>query len=737
VESAVIARCVLVLLLIATFAAGQIYPRHPDIYDAEPEPAIADERAFFALLDRNHPQLRDTLAAAEAHDWVQAKQAWREHLRSRASPRWLYARDQRDAMLGSLQKRFNAHDKLSAEARQALDRRLTLGGREVVLPAGQMPWLGALPDGSTLHPQSRQILNHLHHWLALGRAIWADKNAEAARDLASQIVSWRELNPMVAKAWLVSKDRPDNPLKFHLFAPDWHHHRSLCVGIRAPNLAELLELVIDSPDVPDEAIYQLTRIMAEHARYLTLLTRVEGFRGGNWQMIETTGLVQLAIMLPEFTESKKWLDTGMDMLAQNMHRDIRDDGWQSELTPMYHGWVLAQYTQTLLLARRNGIEPTWDMQRFERMYDVYVGMAAPDGTMPGIGDARTGNVRTAAATGALLFNRPDLRFLGPERLEERHHWLFGPAAVNRYSAIVPRPPTAGSVLFRDAKYAVLRSGWNRDRDLWALLDISRYAGGHSHADALQVLLHAGTRSLLIDPGVCDYSDPRSVALRTSAYHNVVLLGHDEISARAEPTLLAFETSPVVDLAAGELLHESGVHRRVVLVVRPDPTSDSPTWHAFGYVVILDLIDTAEHCDVRRRFGFPGVELEQSSHSVRTQFEQGINLDLQFSANEESAVSMQQIPTGPLSFVDRPMVERRSGGTGRRVLWAVATPFDEPGGLPVVDAEAGTPWSMRIRIADQQSDQISLDVNDSMMVLSISREGRVAARRTFELPLKHR
>lgn len=734
---AVIARCVLALLLIASFATAQVYPRHQDIYDTEPEPSIDDERAFFALLDADNPQLRATREAAETLDWTRAKKAWREHLRSRASPRWLYAREQRDAMVESLQTHFNARDKLTHDSSRALQRQLTLGGREVTLPQGEMPWIGALPDGSTLHPQSRQILNHLHHWLPLGRAIWADDNAAAAKELSSQIISWRRANPMVAKAWLFSKDRPDNPLKFHLFAPDWRHYRSLCVGIRAPNLAELLELIIDSPDVPDEAIYQLTRIMAEHARYLTLLARVEGFRGGNWQMIEATGLVQLAIMLPEFAESKRWLDTGMDMLAQNMQLDIRDDGWQSELTPMYHGWVLAQYTQTLLLVRRNGIEPLWDMQRFERMYDIYTGMAGPDGTMPGIGDARTGNVRTPAATGALLFRRADLRHLGSDRLEERHLWLFGPEVVEQYNAIEPRTPEIGSVSFGRANYAVMRTGWNRNRDLWAMLDVAPYAGGHSHADALQVLLHAGTRPLLVDPGVCDYSDPRSVSLRTSAYHNIVVLGPDELSARASPTLLAFETSPVADLSAGELVHDSGVHRRVVLLFHPDPTSDASAWLAFGYAVILDLIDTAEPAQVRRRFGFPGVKLERGAHHVRTRFEQGTNLDLQFSAHEESAVSTQQIPTGPSSFVDRPMLERSSEGTGRRVLWAVATPFDDPSRLPVVDAEAGAPWTMRVRFADQQTDQITLDVDETMIIVSVRREGRVGASRSFTLPLKHR
>jgi hypothetical protein len=404
---------------------------------------------------------------------------------------------------------------------------------------------------------------------------------------------------------------------------------------------------------------------------------------------------------------------------------------------MYHGWVLAQYTQTLLLARRNGIEPTWDMTRFERMYDVYVGMAAPDGTMQGIGDARTGNVRTPTATGAMLFDRSDLRFLGPDALEERHLWLFGPDAIERYDAIEPRTPAIGSVLFDRANYAVMRTGWDRDRDLWAMLDVSPWAGGHSHADALQVLLHAGTRPLLIDPGVCDYSDPRSVTLRTSAYHNIVEIGATELSARAAPTLLAFETSPIADFSAGELRHESGVHRRLVLFVHPDPSHPGPAWQAFAYVVILDMIDTPEPRDVRRRFGLPPGDLAHDADSVRTAFEEGVNLSLQFSHGETTSITTQQVPTGPLSFADRPMVERRSAGVGLRALWTVATPFIKPENLPVVETVPGDVLNLQIRFPNAQTDRLSLEMNGLDMVVSIRREGLPNAQQTFVLPAQTR
>ena len=124
---------------------------------------------------------------------------------------------------------------------------------------------------------------------------------------------------------------------------------------------------MDAPQFDAQAKYEMSKSLMEHARYLYQWT--PRFLGGNWQVIEATGVATAGIMLPEAKDAAAWRERGLARLAEHMKADILPDGGHSELTPSYHQWVLQQYANTAQLARVNGIDATGLTARHEKMYE--------------------------------------------------------------------------------------------------------------------------------------------------------------------------------------------------------------------------------------------------------------------------------------------------------------------------------------------------------------------------------
>lgn len=661
----------------ASDAEAAFEPRDRAAFDAYVELPIESDEAMLDLFNASGSEIAKPMRdAIERRDAARLKSAWRDHLKRRISPRAVIGRHEHETLATLIGE--DATAKLIERRDEILAGRYRLGGREEKLTASNGPAGEAFDwHDVTIHPQSRQILNHLHEWVAVGRAYRsvaaldgsATSRTHVERWFDAQVSSWALANPMVEKHWLFVRDDIRQPLKRYALAPNWHHYRSLCVGIRVSNLVEALDLFVDAEDVSDQTIWTLTRLLIEHGRYLDMLLRVEGYRAGNWPIIEATGLLQLAIMLPEVEESARWLTTADQYLREAIDRDVLEDGWQMERTPMYHGWVLSRLAAVWVLAEMNDVELSWDRARLEQMFDVYVGMATPDGWVPGIGDARAGRVRSHAAMGAVFTGRADLRWLGSSTLDEANLRMFGLGAMNRYAELRGVMPRQREHRFEHAGYHVMRSGWDERRDVWAMLDGAAYAGGHSHADAGQVLLWAGSdaggRFLLTDAGMCDYSLKQSTRLRGPEFHNVVDVG-GALSANAKPRLLDIERlegDPESGaIVSGVLIrHELdskrvATHRRVAVLVPPGVGgADSDV-----RMIVVDVIDGPRGVELTRRFGLSPGEAWLESGSLLTGWKSGVNLDLRFSdAIEHAEILTQSIPRDAHLFSDRTMLSLRS------------------------------------------------------------------------------
>lgn len=611
--------------------------------------ALSGEPDFFQSLDLARPDLAEVRAAVNTRDWPQAKVAWARHLADRTTPQWIWSRRDRPAIVRLYDENFGGLARYTNAADRVLARDFNLLGVRQQL-AHKVQWLQGPVEWT-------HVLSRFGYWQDYGRAYWGTEKSIYARDFVDLLEDWIQSNPVPAQ---VSNERGEH-------GSVW---RTLEAGIRGQSWFDAMEFFMDAPEFDPQAKYLMSKSLVEHARYLSAWdTR---FRGGNWQVCEAAGLATVGIMLPEFKEAAGWRQRGLNLLVEHMQHDVEADGMHWELTPGYHTWVMNEFLHVSLLCQKNHLEIPGLMSRHEKMYEVLEKLARPDRTYPPVGDAGTGTASVAETmgVGALLYHRPDFRYLAADRCAEDWVWLFGPEVCQRYAALDSRVPDFTSVLLTNSQYTVMRTGWNPP-DKYLLFDCAPWRGGHSHQDRLQVTVFAG-RDLLVDAGMCSYDEPVSRELRVSAAHNVVMIDGQE-QLQADPKLIAWHSDTAVDFAGGEVTAGGLTHRRSVLFVKPD------------YWVVLDNVEGQGSHEVKRLFHFPLGPAKVVGNAAQTDFPKGTNLRVQSVDGSQLEMQAGQIATSLATVEKAPVAVFTNTGKLPLTLCTLLLPFRDAKDLPIVNS----------------------------------------------------
>ena len=218
----------------------------------------------------------------------------------------------------------------------------------------------------------------------------------------------------------------------------------------------------------------------------------------NHRTFELSALAIVALALPELDERGDLLAFAVAELDRNLAADFRPDGVHREASTHYHMIALRSFAGLRANARRFRVRlPEGFDDRLSRAFDFALHCRRPDGTIPALSDADTGDYSALLSLGGELLDRDDLR------------------------AGRARECTA---TFIDGGYFVQRSGWERD-DRFLIFDCGPLGdGGHGHYDLLSVEAFAGGRPLIVDPGRFTYSEePANLRrwFRGTAAHNTV------------------------------------------------------------------------------------------------------------------------------------------------------------------------------------------------------------------------
>ncbi|NLF32132.1 MAG: hypothetical protein GX591_14755 [Planctomycetes bacterium] len=331
-----------------------------------------------------------------------------------------------------------------------------------------------------------------HGWMTtLADAFFATDSAARKRKYAGKldyfIRSWCEQNP--------------EPIGHNGgLDPAWE---TLSTSIRINWAWEhVLAVAAASDAVADRTLIDMAKMIHAHAEHL-----LRYWGHCNWYISESAAILTCGVLVPQFRRASDWLAAGIRRLSREMTVQVFPDGAQYELSPGYHTMCAQLLYQAYTRAAFAGRDfPAAYTRRLWRMHDYLATLARPDGTYPVPNDAGC----------TLSAGNPRLAAVG--RAEKRPDWLWAGTAGKE-----GRPPSAGSIHFPDAGYAVQRSGWDRDAR-WAFIDMAEFGAAHQHEDKLHVSLHAHGTTFLVDPGISSYQhDPVVEHFRTTCAHNTLTI----------------------------------------------------------------------------------------------------------------------------------------------------------------------------------------------------------------------
>jgi hypothetical protein len=247
---------------------------------------------------------------------------------------------------------------------------------------------------------------------------------------------------------------------------------------------------------------------------------------------EGVALHALGTLFPGFSRSADWCKIGSRVVREELQRQVNQDGSHFEQSTYYHLYALDFFLLHYLLAGR----PSEFNAPLIRMAEYLDAIQGPERRISFIGDDDGGRLfhpygahdefcRATLATCAVLFDRPQwLNATGD--LHPQAAWWIGASVLD--SPATERPPHA-SRLFPAAGMAVFESTAPEGDALFALADAGGFGAlraGHSHSDALSILVRRGGQDVLIDPGTYSYCDPQWRSwFRGSSAHNTVRIDH--------------------------------------------------------------------------------------------------------------------------------------------------------------------------------------------------------------------
>ena len=320
-----------------------------------------------------------------------------------------------------------------------------------------------------------------------------------------------------------------------------------------------------------DAIYRHCHFIAGHfSRYSSANNHLLG---------ELMGLFVASLTWPCWPESARWREQARAEFEVEALKQTAPDGVNREQAIWYHHEVADMMLLVGLFGRANGVEfsPAY-WERLERMLDFIAALMDVGGGVPMIGDADDAQMvrwvpeafspsppsspwpfplegegemrvpgpspldgyrkihvyRSLLATGAVLFDRPDLAAKAG-RFDDKSRWLLGDSAQERFEALARQGGKARwARAYPEGGYYVLGADLDSPAEIRLVADAAPLGylsiAAHGHADALSFTLSVAGREMLIDPGTYAYHTQkmwRDYFRGTSAHNTLRVDGLDQ------------------------------------------------------------------------------------------------------------------------------------------------------------------------------------------------------------------
>ena len=376
-----------------------------------------------------------------------------------------------------------------------------------------------------------------------------------------------------------------------------------------------------SPSISDRTWVNMFKSIWEHGYRLTKNNTQTGHN--NWIINEMVGLATMGVYYPFITDSKKWLDTAIRIMTEEIQIQIQADGMQNELTTRYHGFIIGNYLRVKKIMEQFGYStPTEILEGVKLMYSMYVQLAKPDLKTPDLNDGMVVNVSSILKNAVEHF--PDnevFKFLVSERTEGVE-------------------PDYCSRVFPQSGFVIMRTDWSKDA-IWAMLDAGHEGAAHIHEDKLAFQLYAYGTDMLADTGFYAYdtSDMRKYAISTRSHSTGLVDGKGQNRIKTHKwgeivdrnRIMDFSYSLGEDIEIAEGYYDQGYgeelinakHTRKVVFFKKGIGKLPP---CFVLLDSFESLDGNSH-DYEVSFQLPYVPVSAFGHCVEVKYSNGATMKM--------------------------------------------------------------------------------------------------------------
>jgi len=295
---------------------------------------------------------------------------------------------------------------------------------------------------------------------------------------------------------------------------------------------------------------------------------------------EALALHVLGLFFAGLPRAAHWEQTGARVMREQMERQVRADGSHFEQSTYYHLYAADMFLLHAILAKPDREY----MDKLEKMVEYLNAVMGPSRILPFLGDDDGGRLfhpygdrshfgRATLATAGIVLDRQHWQWDTTD-LHEQAVWWLGVSALDRK----PGEGKWESRLFSDAGVAAMTAGANQV--LFDAGSFGPWGAGHSHADALSIVVRSGDEEILIDPGTCTYVGEqkwRDWFRGTEAHNTVRIDGRDQATAAGpfrwtnhpEVTILSWKANAKRDAMEAECRYRGFTHRRSVEFQKPN------------------------------------------------------------------------------------------------------------------------------------------------------------------------
>ncbi|MFQ5647279.1 MAG: heparinase II/III family protein, partial [bacterium] len=217
-------------------------------------------------------------------------------------------------------------------------------------------------------------LSRLQFLSFLGIAYWLTDEKQYAREFSRLVNDWIDNNPPYRGInWACAME----------------------VAIRAVNLIWGVAFFLDCPEISDELIYRIRKVLICSHRFIKGNLERKFRASGNHYLADLTGLIHLGIFLPD--DCGDDLSWALDELYSEICRQVYLDGVSFEASTGYHRLALELFYSSALLCEVNKIsfpDPFWEI--LSRMFGYARACRKPDLTACRFGDNDSGRLLSFA-----------------------------------------------------------------------------------------------------------------------------------------------------------------------------------------------------------------------------------------------------------------------------------------------------------------------------------------------------